>query len=623
MALAIFVGVLYVSPELLIWKKLNDLGKPYVAIQLTHHGDEALGTISRFREIYDGHFLTGELYLDKNAPPVFGPIQIMSWLMAGFIFLFKGNINASYLFATFVLPPVIFLLFYWLGKVISSSRLFSVFFALLAVLTPISRALPRSFESVSLFLNNIGKYFIPLVSTPLAKLPLGRTEDPMLTFLLFVPTIAVLLLFWRKPNYKTGALLGALIGLMFNVYFHYWVFLVIVLGLIGLYSLFKFRQDKNLFKSLLVVFGILIVVTIPYWINFFNFQSLSNAQEISWRVGTDKGRTLGFLEGSPSWFDYIFYVLLAGIVYRVFFKRNQKNTAILYWLLIGAMFLAWNVQVVTGFVPASDHWARPISLFILVILFHAVYELLRKVNYKIVAVCLIIGSVLLVSKKVVNALIFVNPPQKFIDEKSFESRAFNPSIVESWDWINKNLPHEPKIISPSFITSIYSLSQTSARPYFISGFNTAATNQLIEERFLNTYKLFKVPPEFLRRVLEIDYSKDFRSPEKYPDSPYPDQHTYLNTVETITYLYFGYYYGYPGRERSETTYRFVTKEKADQLIADYSRLFLNWKDIEAGYVYYGPWEKQITKIDLSKDPDLEPLFKNEEVEIYKILRPMK
>src|SRR3989344_2534043 len=97
---------------------------------------EAHGTISRFREIYDGHFPPGDLFLDINAATPFGPLQFMPLLMAGFIYLFGGNINASYLFATFILVQIVFLLFYWLGKVITGSRPFSVFFAFLGVMTP-------------------------------------------------------------------------------------------------------------------------------------------------------------------------------------------------------------------------------------------------------------------------------------------------------------------------------------------------------------------------------------------------------------------------------------------------------------------------------------------------------
>ena len=615
--LALSVGILYVTPELLIWKKLASEGRPFVLIQLTHHGDEALGTISRFREIYDGHWPPGDLFLDNNAPTPFGPIQIMPLLMSGFIWLFGGDINASYLFATFILSGAVFLLFYWLGMVITGKRSFAIFFALLGVMTPIFRALPRAFESPALFFNNIGNYFIPLIRTPLAKLPLGRTEDPLLTYLVLLPAIAALLIFWKKPNWRTGLLAGALTGLMFYVYFHYWVFLVIIAGLIGLYSLARVKKDANFFKSVLVLFSVLAIVTLPYWINYFAFQNSPTAEEITRRIGIEESRSLFFISGEPAVSHYVFYALLATLVYFVFFRRGKKNTAILYWIFVAAMFVVWNVQVVTGFVPSPDHWFRPIGAFFTIIIFHVVYELIKNLNYKIIAAFLVISSALLISKKIVNALVFINPPQQFIDDKSFESRAFNPSITESWEWIAKNLPHESKIISPSFLTTFYLYTQTSARPYLLIGFNNAAPNSLLEKRFLETYKLFKVPPEFLRSVLEIDYSKDMRSPEKYSDSPYTDDHAYLNLAEPITHLYFGSYY--KEGHLSTTTYRFVSKEKADELIAAYPKISVDWKDIEieADYVYYGPWERQITQVDLDGS-GLELLFKNQEVEIYKI-----
>ncbi len=616
------VGVLYVAPELLIWNKLHSLGKSYVAIQLSHHGDEAQGTVSRFREIYDGHFPPGDLFMDDaNAPTPFGPIQIMPALMAGFIALFGGNINVSYLFATFILSSIIFLLFHWLGKVITGNRIYAVFFALLGVMTPVFRAVPVAFKSISLFFNNIGNYFIPLVRTPLAKLPLGRTEDPLLTYLVFLPAIAALLLFWKKPNWKTGAVAGSLIGLMFYVYFHYWVFLVIVAGLIGIYSLLKIKSNKNLFKSVLVLFAVLAIVTTPYWINYFNFKNSPTAEELTLRIGITKSHTPLFIAGEPAVFDYAFYALLAIIIYFVFYKRDQKNTAVLYWIFTAAMFIAWNVQVVTGFVPAADHWFRTIGAFVTVIVFHAMFELLKKVNPKIVLACLVIGSSLLVAKKVVNALVFINPPQEFISENSFESRNFNPSIVESWDWINKNLPNEPKIISPSFVNSMYLYTQTSARPYFATGFNNSASIKVLEERFLTTYRLFNVKQEFLKHVLELDYSKDFCSPEARTDCPTHNINDYLNVTEVIPHLYFGYYANYyydRGLPQSVTTYRFVSKDKADELLARYPKVTADWKNIEADYVYYGPWEKQITQIDLSKDSNLELVLKNQEVEIYKI-----
>lgn len=616
---AILVGVLYVAPELLIWNKLASLDKPYVAIQLTHHGDEALGTISRFREIYDGHFPPGDLFLDSNASTPFGPVPIMPLLGAGFIALFGGDLNVSYLAMTFLLAPIVFLLIYWLGKVITGNRLYALFFALLGVMTPILRAIPRSFESLDLFMNNIGNYFIPIVRTPLAKLPLGRTEFPLLTYLAFIPAVVSLLIFWKKPSKKTGMTAGAFIGLMFYVYFHDWVFLVIIAGLIGLFSLSQLKKNPNLFQSVLFLFLALAVITVPYWVNYFTFQNSSTSEEVTLRIGIEKSRAPFFIAGEPAVFHYFFYTVLAVLVYFVFYRRGQKNMAALYWIFTATMFIAWNVQVVTGYVPAPDHWWRPIAAFATMILFHAFYEITKKVNYKILVAILIIGSSLLVVKKIVNALVFIDPPKEFIEENYFESRNFNPSIAESWDWINRNLSGEPKIISPSFVSTLYLYTQTAARPYLLIGFNTAAPNRLLEERFLNAYKLFKVPPEFLKNILEMDYQKMVC----VGDCINEDAHQHLNTIQPITHLYFGYYYNYyhdRGLPLPETQYRFVSKEKADELIAAYPKMLVDWQDIEAEYVYYGPWEKQITQIDLSRNSDLALVFRNEEVEIYKIHR---
>ncbi len=615
--LAVLVGVLYVTPELLIWRKLASEGKPFVLIQATHHGDESQGTVSRFREIYDGHFPPGDLYLDSNAPSLFGPIQVMPFLMAVFLFICGGNTNVSYLLATFVLSPIVFLLFYWLGKVITGNRTYSVFFAMLGVMTPMFRALPDAFTGAGLFVNNVAKYFIPVVTTPLAKLPLGRTEDPLLTYLAFLPTIAALLLFWKKPNWKTGALAGGLIGFMFYIYFHYWVFLVIVAGLIGLFALARIKKDPGFFRSTCALWGVLLFVSIPYWINLVLLKSLPAADDVTRRIGLVYGRTFGFAEGNPPVLHYVMYLFLAALVYFVFFRRGQKHIAALYWLCIAAMAIIWNIQLVIGYVPSPDHWYRPIGAFYFVILMHALYELLKKVNYRTLALVLMTGSALLVAKKIVNAYVFIDPPKEFIADHTFESRTFDPGIVESWDWINKNLPHEPHIISPSFLTTMYLGNETSARPYLVLGLNTGASNALIEQRFLQTYKLFHVSPEFLKNTLEVDY-RDMVCNDECVNAR--DNQEYQNTKENVVYLYFGYYSHYPGRDESTGKYRFISKEKADELIAAYPKVSVSWKDIAADYVYYGPFEKQIVRTDLSKEKNLELVYKNSDTEIYKIRR---
>ena len=63
----------------------------------------------------------------------------------------------------------------------------------------------------------------------------------------------------------------------------------------------------------------------------------------------------------------------------------------------------------------------------------------------------------------------------------------------------------------------------------------------------------------------------------------------------------------------------IPEEKISELINRYQKIKISWSDINAEYVYFSSWEKQFTNIDLSKENNLSLIFKNPEVEIYKIL----
>ena len=524
--------------------------------------------------------------------------------MAAFIYLFKGNINQAYIASHFVIPPILFLLFFFLGKVLIKNNLWSYFLALVGVFTPIFRGVPDVFKSLSNFLNIAVKNFYPPVSTPLDRLFLDKTPDQLLTYLIYIPAIAFLLIFWRKPSKKNAAIAGVLIGLLVYTYLHYWVYLTIIAGLIFIFSVITFKKHIQRLKAASVLVGILFLVISPYLINIFALNALPHSSEMAQRMGIVNGYYFHFLKPFSVVFDYSFYFLLAILVYLIFYKK-YKDTAILYWILIVGLFIVWNVQLVVGYTPQPDHWFRALGPIIFVILLHILYELSKKINYKFVATVLIILSIFLVIKKVVNAVIFVNPPQEFLD-----AYAFNPNIVDSWKWINGNLQGEPKIISPSFITSIYLVAQTAARPYLATSFSTAS-NQELEKRFLIAYKAFNVQEETLKRV---SVGGDLCWGE---GCEFNDYHEWANIIKPMKYL---------GKQRrdadpSRMEYRYVSPEGVNKLIEDYKNSSrANWRDLSVDYIYYGPWERQLSDIDLENDQNLILVYKNPEVEIYKIKR---
>ncbi len=64
----------------------------------------------------------------------------------------------------------------------------------------------------------------------------------------------------------------------------------------------------------------------------------------------------------------------------------------------------------------------------------------------------------------------------------------------------------------------------------------------------------------------------------------------------------------------------ITDEYISTLIKRYNNPSPNWRDVDADYVYYGPWEKQFGQPNLSQNKNLKIIYENPTVQIYKILR---
>lgn len=616
LASAVLVGLLYGLPQFLIWKKLRDVGKPYLVIQLTHHSDEAYGHIGFAREIYDGHFPPGDLYFSEKVPAFFGTSPIPYIFMAFFIWLFHGNVNAAYTAAHFVVPGVLFCLFVLLGYTLTRSRLWALTIGGVALLTPIVNHLPGAFRSITFFSNIVLKNFYPLIKTPLPDLFLSRTMDPLFTYLVFIPMIILLIIFWRSPSKKTGVWAGVALGVLYYTYFYYWVYTTIVIGLLGLVILIWRKKSPERWRAMLWLAGTAALMTIPYWINFFRYIQLPSSREVTDGLGEiEYGRSFRLLQPFSVVFDYVFYAVLGFVVYWFWWRKNERSNreqAILYWIFIIGMFVTWNVQVVIGYVPEPDHWPRTLSPFIFVIGVHSLHELLRRVNQRTVIISLIILSALLVVKKTVNIFIFINPPAQTLVDYTF-----NPNIIDSWKWITEHVAGEPVIASPSFVSSLYFNTETAVRPYLATRVNSSASNVVLEDRFLKIFKAFGVPATMMERLLRSDRTELCGG---FVDCTIPNTNDTQNWLKVPRNLYSGYYSNQIKGD-APIVFRHVPEAKAQELVQRYQQLpSVAWGQLGAEYVYYGPWERQLVKIDLSRDPSLILVYKNFEVELYKIKR---
>lgn len=607
-ALVIFcvllVGLLYAAPQFLIKRAVESSGRTFVLAQFTqlHDGGDAYFQFAR--EVADGHFPPGDLFFDYQAPNIYPPLPPL--IFGAFVWVFGGNVTLAYLWASLILPAALFLFFFWIGWLITDKNFrWALFSGFVGILTPIALAATESFFGFANFANIVVKPFYPGIKTLLPLLPFARVDHPLLTSLVFLPVIALFLLFWLKRDwrYATGA--GFLSGLLFYTYFHIWVYWVVVLGAVFMATLLFLRKDKERLYGMLLLLGVVALVSIPYFVNYLSLQAVPGASDLIDRLGLEIGSEFRW----NVWPHYAVYGAMAVLVYFFFWKNMAlRSRAIFYWSVLAAAFAVWNVQMVLGYVPHSDHWPRGINFLIFAAGLDIFYQIAGAISrrwpvfQKFIGVSLVILMALLVTKKAVNAFHFINPSPEIVKEYLLPEE-----ILQSWRWIENNLSGEPRVISPSLLTSIYLAGFTSARPYLPWGGVTPITDFEIEERFLNANKFFGVPSDILERRLRDGRGLECRFSDCgniYARSNLRDARTYLYQLAFVD----------PENPRR----RSIPEVKITELLGRYQKSQLNWQGVSAEYVFYGLWEREFSLIDLSKEKNLELIYDTKSVQIYKI-----
>jgi hypothetical protein len=576
--IAILVGALYVAPQFLIRQKLLSDNKPFVLSQFFYTSDEAHNYLQRDREVLDGGFPAKDLFFNDDRPNIFPMLPAV--VFTPFLTI-AGDLNIAYLLLSFVLPAALFLVFYLLGLVIfERDRLWSALFGLIGTLTPMAIHMPRAFLHPANFLNIVVKNFYPGINTLLDRIFLNRIDDPLITFLFYIPAIAFLWLFWHHSKKKFAFWAGVFAAALFYVYFHYWIYWLIVLGLLLSIAWWQRRPQPERWRGMLILFAVLLIISVPYWINYFRFSGFPGADEYAQRIGIEEGRFIRWQYIVP---DYLAYLVLGGLIYFALWKKGKRETALLCWVFLAAILIAWNIQLVTGFIPQPGHFRKAISPVYLLMVFYLVFQYCRSLNPKKLGIVLLSLSLLLVAKKMVNVAAFVSPPEKYLTTYTQPN-----NLVDSWRWLSQNLPKQASIAGLSFQTSIKLSAFTALRPYLPWSGITLGTNREIENRYLNINKAFGVSAVMLEKRLRE------------------------NTDDDHINLYNKYF--------TDRGIENIPEEKISDLLGRYRSLAASFRDLGVDYVYYGPDDRKISAIDLSANKNLELVYRQDGIEIYAVIR---
>ncbi len=462
------------------------------------------------------------------------------------------------------------------------------------------------------FLGYFVKQFWPGVNTQIDKLPFTRLDFPLLVLPFFLLAFLALLAFWKDPRPRNAIFAGITAGLLGYVYFHTWVYWTLVVGFVAIATFGFYRRDTVRVRGVALLIAVLAIVLIPYAVNYYQFVSTPGHEDFALRLSLAEGREF-FLVGLG--FDYVVYLVLALLIGFLYFKKDRKS-ALFFFCLLGAMVAVWNVQVFTGFVPAPDHWPKAISVVLYILSAVVFFELTRFVGARsprfaaFVPVILFLIIFGVVTKKVVNVISLSRGLQPWVAAK----HSFPKDIVDSWDWINTNIPGEPRIVSSSFLTSQYLAVYTSARPYLPQSIISPLPTKELEERYLVVSRLFDVP----ETVMKVQLAS--KAPPMQCDDPacYYRDENFGKATDDLYACFFS-------RGGVNTYFRQgcgrVPEERRSELLLRYRALNPIWQDIEGDYVYYGIWERQFSQPDFEHDPKLTLVYENPMVKIFRIQKP--
>lgn len=601
--IAAAVGLAAIAPQLLIWNYLNDNELTYFYKQYSAFKDELKAYIGYAREIYEGNGLSPEMTLPTGAPSFQPPLPL--YVTAFFLTLFGGDTNTSFLALNFVFMALLTVVLFLVGRsVLKLNFWWSAILAIILAATSLTTN-PESIFNLSNLKHKFINHFYPLVRTPIPT-PAGlEIIDPLISYPAFILAVWALYLFWKNPKISTALTAGVINGLMIHIYFFKWAYLVVWIGLLTAYFIFKFRKEKNKLMAVGLLILLLVLFFVPFLIRYLKFTQNDLGQEHMWRLTfTEYGHHIRIAV-------YKEYLLYAGLGAAVFwrFRNKDRNKMVFYSAAILGMFIVWNIQLVTGFVPDPRHWFATVNPIIFIILADLAYGITSSLlknpkKYPYAAAGLAITLlVLMLTKKAVNTVYFIQPPQKFANQYSFDK-----NIVDSWTWINGHLPKNTTLLSPSLMNTLYLNSFTSARPYLPAFLTTFMPTSEIEKRFVYANKLFGVPDDvFTERVI-------MKTPYTFESVLDIYGYTYVNKIafeKKYNYL------NYSDLPLKNPDYPPVSRIAA--LMESYRNINPNWPDLEAEYIYNGPLENRFRgQANFNQDNFLQLVYRNPTVEIYKI-----
>jgi len=576
-ALAILVALTYGSHHFFISSNLQAKGLDYYPVAINAPAnddfDEATVYATRAHAIELGQFSVSDVNLleYKDHPSTF---PVIPPLIMGILAKLLGSLNAAVIFADFLFPALIFIFLYFLFFELTGRKLLSLISATLFIFAP----------KIALYLPPISSYALGqfvddlLIPTTLTdRLYFSKFEPPQLTYIFFIPTLYLILRAIKRKETYTTILAGIFFGLLFYTYFHDWTYVIVSLSFI--FFLFLLQKNFSQMKRIASIASIGFVVSTFFWINFFDVSSLAHYEDIVSRMG--KALTNSF--NIDAWKTYIRSAGLAILLWVLWRKRDLVATNYLIGLLL-PIFVLLNIQMLIGYTIADKHWYDVqyvvvfMSFMVLMQWFYEKYLSHIPKRYFVFSAGLF--AVFLFSSQLYDQYIFSN--------KVGDKYTISKSAIASYSWLEENTPKYSVVGSLSQGTNSEILTYSHNKIYVPNGVSTLAPNNELWERLAAQSYIYGMPlneySEYISHDGELLAYVFHHHPiaSVFPDDLYGEQ---IKKYHSLILA---------GRDQFEIPYTL-------------------------DYVYFGPREQKFGNDPIEILPDIEIVYDEGDIKIYKIV----